>query len=218
MTIGKPTVVTNAMEAIRYGVQQETADELVGIERHPLLAAACSVILPSECDAIVVHADEAGIGDGDAMGVAAEIGQHLFGSGKWRLGIDHPVDMTRRFKGSIEGDRTDQTGDVTEELKLPPVVGRAQLFEKQPPEQPRQNPHGQKEVRPKGDPSGLVGRQSAAWYDAVDMRVILQVLAPGVQYRNEANLCAEMPGIGGKPAQRLGDGAKQDSIGNPPGN
>jgi len=44
------------------------------------------------------------------------------------------------------------------------------------------------------------------------MRVILQVLAPGVQHRNEANLCAEMPGIGGKPAQRLGDSAKQDGI------
>ncbi len=46
----------------------------------------------------------------------------------------------------------------------------------------------------------------------MDMRVILQVLAPGVQHRDEANLGTEMSRIGRKPAQRLGDGAKQDGI------
>ena len=70
MTIGKQTVMTNAMEAVGDGVQQEAADELMGIERHQLLDAACSVILPSKGDVIAVHADKTGIGDGDAMGVA----------------------------------------------------------------------------------------------------------------------------------------------------
>ena len=70
MTIGKQTVMSNAMEAVRYGVQQETADELMRIECHQLPDSPGSVILPSKGDAITVHADEAGIGDGDAMGVA----------------------------------------------------------------------------------------------------------------------------------------------------
>lgn len=77
MTIGKQAVMTNAMEAVGDGVQQETTDELMHIERHQLSDAACSVILPSKGDAIAVHADEAGIGNGDAVGVATEIGQHL---------------------------------------------------------------------------------------------------------------------------------------------
>lgn len=108
MTIGKQTVMTNAMEAVGDGVQQEAADELMGIERHQLLDAACSVILLSKGDVIAVHADKAGIGDGDAMGVATEIGQYLFGSGKWRLGIDDPFDTTGRFQRSIEGSRIGQ--------------------------------------------------------------------------------------------------------------
>lgn len=183
MAIGKQAVMTNAVKAVGNGVKQKTADKLVGIEGHHLLGAARSIILPTEGNLVVIDPDEAGIGDGDAMGVAAEIGQHLFGSGKWRLGIDHPVDATCCFKGSIEGDRIGQTGDVAEELKLAQVVGLLQLFKKQSAEQPRQNPHRQEEFWPAGNPAGLIGRQSAARHDAMDMRVVVQVLAPGMPQR-----------------------------------
>lgn len=84
--------MTNAVKAVWNRVKQETADELVRIERHQLLLAGRSIILPSEGDLVSIDVDEAGVGDGNAMGIAAEIGQHLFGSGKGRLGIDDPVD------------------------------------------------------------------------------------------------------------------------------
>lgn len=90
------------------------------------------------------------------MGVAAKIGQNLFGAGKWRLGIDDPVDATRCSDGSIEGERVGQTGDIAEELKLAQIVGLFQLVEKQTPEQTRQDPYGQKEALPAGNPTGLV--------------------------------------------------------------
>src|SRR6478735_11204955 len=156
MAVGKQAVMTNAVKAVRNGVKQETADELVGIERHYLLPATVAIILPTEGDAIAVHADEAGIGDGNAMGIAAEIGQHLFGSGKWRLGIDHPVDTPRFFDNVIECRRIGQVGDIAKELKLAQIVGLLQLVEKQPPEQTRQDPYGQKEALPAGNPTGLV--------------------------------------------------------------
>ena len=58
-------------------VHQETADELVGIERHhPVsLPTIETVILPLEGDAVVIDRDQAAVGDGDAMGVASEIAQ-----------------------------------------------------------------------------------------------------------------------------------------------
>jgi hypothetical protein len=49
---------------------------------------------------------------GHSKDVTAKIGQHLSRADKWRLGIDHPVDATRRFKGSIDGDRIGQIGMV----------------------------------------------------------------------------------------------------------
>lgn len=36
--------------------------------------------------------------------------------------------------------------------------------------------------------------------------------APGMRHRDEADLGTQMSGIGSKPAQRLGDGAKQDRL------
>lgn len=46
--------------------------------------------LAARCDAIVLHADQPGIGDGEAVGVAAEIGQYLLWNTERRLGVDDP--------------------------------------------------------------------------------------------------------------------------------
>jgi hypothetical protein len=43
---------------------------------------------------IVVECDEPAVGDGDAMGVAAEIGQHLCGAAEGPLGVNNPVDAS----------------------------------------------------------------------------------------------------------------------------
>jgi hypothetical protein len=66
------------MEAARQHMDQKPADELVGSKRHPLasIVAFASVVLPPEGDAMVVERDQAAVGDGDAVGVAREIGQH----------------------------------------------------------------------------------------------------------------------------------------------
>lgn len=42
--------------------------------------------------------------------------------------------------------------------------------------------------------------------------MVVKVLAPAVQYRDEADLGAEMSGIGGDPAQRLGRSLEQDRV------
>src|SRR5262252_2288238 len=54
-------VVADAVKALRQHVHQETADELVGIERHLLvpLGTFGTVILPPEGDALVVERDQA---------------------------------------------------------------------------------------------------------------------------------------------------------------
>ena len=53
MAIGEEAIVADAMEAVRQGVQQEAADELVGGERHDLGLAVVAVVLPAEGDVAV---------------------------------------------------------------------------------------------------------------------------------------------------------------------
>jgi hypothetical protein len=55
-------------------VDQEAADELVGVECHrlPAVGAVDAVVLPTEGDAVVVGRDQTAIGDRDAMRVARQ--------------------------------------------------------------------------------------------------------------------------------------------------
>jgi len=72
-------------------MEQEAAQELFDSQSHePLLVAVCGVS-PAKCDVAFRECDEPGVGDGDAMGVGAEIAQHMFRAAERRLGVDDPV-------------------------------------------------------------------------------------------------------------------------------
>lgn len=73
MAVGEEPAVADAIEAAGEHVQQKAPDQLVGIERHDLCFVAMATILPMKADATVFQAVEAGIGDGDTVGVAPEI-------------------------------------------------------------------------------------------------------------------------------------------------
>jgi hypothetical protein len=90
---GQQAVVANAVEAARQHVNEEAANELGDGKRHRLLAIAPldPVILPFERDRAVSKRNQPAIGDGDAMGVARQIGQNGRGTTEWSLGIDDPI-------------------------------------------------------------------------------------------------------------------------------
>ena len=89
---------------------------------------------------------------------------------------------------------------------------RREPFEEQPAEQAREHAHRQEEAGPAGDPARSVGRQAAAGNDDVDMRMMGQRRAPGVQDGGEADARAQMLGIGGDGGQRLGGGPEQEVV------
>jgi hypothetical protein len=66
------SVAADTVKALRQDVHQETADELVSIERHDLvsLRAFDPIIFPFEGDVLVIEGNEPTIGDGDAVRVA----------------------------------------------------------------------------------------------------------------------------------------------------
>jgi hypothetical protein len=84
-------------------VEQEAPDELVGLQTHGLDGAAVAIVLPGEGDVMVVAGLDAAVGDGDALGVAPEIGEDLRRSAKRLLGVNDPIDAMRG--GQIGGER-----------------------------------------------------------------------------------------------------------------
>lgn len=127
--IGKKAVVANAVEAVRQGMQEETADELVGIERHQLGLAVLAIVFPGEADLAVGERDQLAVGDGKAMGVAAEIGQHLCGATERRLGTDGPFDASELVEPGGEGRGLGHTGEVAEEAQLAGVECLLEILE-----------------------------------------------------------------------------------------
>ena len=78
-----------------------------------------SVIAPTERDGCVVGADQAAVGDGDAVGVAAEIGQDMLGRTEWWLGKDDPVLATKLTDQCCKESASSSRASLPEKRNLP---------------------------------------------------------------------------------------------------
>jgi hypothetical protein len=101
---------------------------------------------------------------------------------------------------------------LAEELKLAGLVHPQRFFQEATPEQPREHPHRQEEPRPASDPALAIGCKSAARNDAVNVRMVRQRRAPGVQHQRGADAGTKVLGIGGDPDQRLGRHVEQQAV------
>src|SRR5262249_1107801 len=102
--------------------------------------------------------------------------------------------------------------ELGEESQFAGVEGVLQLAQEQPAEQPPQHAHRQEETGATSDPAGTVKRGPAAGNDAMDVRMMLQGLAPGVENHGHAELGAKMPAIGRDGGERLAGNTEQDPI------
>lgn len=85
-----------AHEPLGQHVEEESAHELWGFERHGALLAAMGIIFPAEGDVFSVECDQTMVGDGDAVCVSAEIAQDMFRSAEERLSVDDPEKLDFR--------------------------------------------------------------------------------------------------------------------------
>src|ERR1019366_3161500 len=118
MTIGEQPVVTNTIEPVRQNVKQEAANELASGERHgrALCLSLLAVVLPAEGDMLIGEFDEPAVADGDAMGIAGQIGQHLLWPRERALGKDHPFALAKRRETGHERRAIRVRGEIVEEL------------------------------------------------------------------------------------------------------
>ena len=142
------SVMADAVKTCWQDMDEEAADELVGREPHDLLprVATDAVILVLERDAGAVAGKQAAVGDGDAVGIARQIGQHGLRAAEGAFAVDHPFDPARWRQIFREGIAVREVGVRTKELQEPGGMGGDELFQKQPAEQPREHAHRQEEA------------------------------------------------------------------------
>ena len=129
--------MADAMKTAGQYMEQETPHEFTGIQRHGLVARASlgAVILPTEGDMVLIHGDQTRVGDGDAVGVTGQVGQHDGRTGEGPFGVDHPFTAAHRFEPLGEGVGVGQGRELTEELQLTVGVCLGQAFEEEPSKQ-----------------------------------------------------------------------------------
>ena len=202
------------MEALRQHVQHEAADELRRRQRHGLVAVGAfdAIVLVLEGDAVLVDGDQAAVGDGDAVGVARQIGQHSLGPGERSLGVDVPLGVVERLEPRFERTPVGELGVRAEELQVAGLVRGLQHRQHLAAEELRQHRHGQQIVLRAADPPRSIERDAAAGHDHVHVRVMCHRAAPRVQHRCEADPDAEPLRVGCDRQQRLRRGLEQEIV------
>ncbi len=156
--------MADAHEAARDGVQQETAQELMPIERHGARTVVVSVILEAEGHALLIHRQQPSVRDGDAVGVTRQVLEHLRRSAKGRLSVDDPVMLHRRVQQPLEG------AIVFDADQLAGGLCALEQVDELAAQDAREDAHRQEEPGAAGNPLSI-GRQSTAGDDAVNVRV-----------------------------------------------
>ena len=137
---GEQPVVSDAVEAFGQDVDQEAADELIDIKGQGLMAnGVAAIVLVPEGDTTPVIGDEAGVGEGDAVGIAAEVLEYGIGAGERWFDMDVPVEVTQGCQVGSKGFVIGELLMVSEEVQTMLVVGLVQLFEQQIPKAPREH-------------------------------------------------------------------------------
>lgn len=182
ISIGKQSVVPDPHEALGQDVEQEAADELNDVEVHHLLFVGIGGVAVAERNAILFDAQDAVVGDRDAMRVGAEIGKHSFGSCERGLRVNDPVATAQLVAEPRNGSVVAEFSALEGALEAVEEFGAEDLGECAN--------RKQKTFVTRGEEVLLVRGQRASRHDAVQMGMQREVLCPSVEDRGDAERSA----------------------------
>src|ERR1035437_4260110 len=116
--VGEQAIVADAHESPGQHMQEEAAQELHCGEGHDALLVSVRIIPPAEAYPLSVEGQQAMVGYGHAVGVAAEVAQDMGRSAEGRLGIDEPSLAGQPGGQILEPGRITECGCRTTAIEL----------------------------------------------------------------------------------------------------
>ena len=83
-------------------MHQKALDEGVGVEFFDLRAITLLAVAESEAHAVALHIEQAMIGDGHPVGIAAEVIECALSRAKRRFGVDDPFFLADALEKTLE--------------------------------------------------------------------------------------------------------------------
>jgi hypothetical protein len=99
------------------------------------------------------------IGDGDAMGVTAEILEHILGAAEGWLGVDYPVFAKQRSQPGGEGFGLRKLRQIPGKVQLASLKGQLESVDELAAKHLPEHGNGKKEARVRADPAGVIERE-----------------------------------------------------------
>ena len=200
--------VPDTHKALGQHMEKKSAQEFVERQPHEPFFVLVRRVPPTESDQTICQVHQAVVGNGHSVGVGAKVVQHMLSPAERAFAIDHPLGAEQPAQHRREGGRRLQVRERPVETEFSLAVEFAKTLHKLTSEYTAQDFDRQEEVCGRRNPAGVIRRQSTGRNDAVNMRMMQQLLIPRVQDTEEADLRAEMLRVAGNGQQRLGAGAK----------
>jgi len=167
-------------------------------------------ILVAERHVLVVHRNQAMVGDGHPVGIAAQIVEHLRRSGKRSFGIDNPLFVSKCCHQPGKGLTVRHGGDLAVKAQSAFLIQLLQMVEVRFAELLGQGFSPEQIPLSGRHPAGSVESPNPGRNQAVQMKMIDQGLGPDMQHADNAQLPLKTPaGVGGKSLKGLVDAAEQ---------
>src|SRR5260370_31006032 len=125
------------------------------------------------------------VGDGYAMGVAAEILEHILGAAEGWFGVDDPVFSEQWSQPGSEDLRLCEQRQIAGEMQLTLLKGRLETGDELAAKHTSEYLNGEKEARARSNPAGVIERESAGGNNTVDMRMEPGLLVSRMQHGSE---------------------------------
>jgi len=189
--------VADLEEAGGQDVKQEAADEHDRIEAHDLDAVVVFGVAPAKAHLAVYEIQKSAVSNGDGVGIASQILQHMLGSAEGWFGIDDPLLGVQPPQQGVELRWLGQACCSAEATEFSSLIGLLEVGQHLAPEHAAEYAYRQEEARWTCDPRGMIAGESTGGEQAMQVRRVRQVLAPGMEHGEPSDGCAEMARISG---------------------
>ena len=109
------------------------------------------------------------VGDGDAVGIAAEILQDVLGSTEGWFGVDDPIAAEEGTQPGSEELGMGEGCEFSGQVQLPVREGRLEAGDELATKHATQYSNGEEEAWVGSNPAGMIAGESASGNDTVDM-------------------------------------------------
>ena len=174
--MGQETEMADAHEPSGKHVQEEAPQELLHRQGQEALLISVGRVSPAKGDLVARQGDEAMVGDGDAMGVGAQIVKDIFWTPEGRFAVDDPVPTEEWAQERGESLGRGERLQLSVEAQLALGEGLFQSGDELAPKDPCQDGDGKKEAAAGVEPALVVGRESAGGDHTMDMRMMPSAL------------------------------------------